>query len=176
MSEQEPLMLEMEGLVSERLVYGDQPHELSVTYLNPFYEGQIRQTYNQDAKVELADSLLENNMLHPLTVAELDVLETIEYANDINELWSANYSIDNLTSNQNGEYFIVIAGHRRLLSIYYNNERSGVDDEQVFALCNIRQGIGLTEALRLQFTENAGRAEVSQSRDALAIRMYFMRR
>ena len=174
--EKEPTSLDVAGIRKERLIYGQRPVELPFRLINPFYEGQIRRVYEKDGIVELANSIEENDLLHPLTVVELDVLDAVEYLNDVNELWNTDYSILDLETNENNNYLFLIAGHRRLKAIELLIDRTGLDPEGIKIQCNVRQGIGLTEALKLQFTENASRQETEPSRDALAIEMYFNRR
>lgn len=175
MTEHEPAGLRLAFERQTREVYGKDSLPLSVVQINPFFEGQIRQTYNQDDIATLADSLAEDDLFHPLMVAELGFLEAVEYVGGINELWGTTYSAANLTENEQGNYYLLIAGHRRLKAIYYNISDSGRERSEVKVHCSVHRDIGLTKALKLQYTENSHRA-VEPSRDALAIKLYYNRR
>lgn len=176
MKEREPVGLAVEvEKRPDRLVYGQMPVLLQLDSVNPFFDGQIRRVYEHDGIAALGDSLAENDLMHQLTVVELAYLDAVEYVSGINELWDTNHSASQLQENDEGNYYILIAGHRRLLGIYHNLEQSGHNQEDIKVLCSVRRGCDLTEALRLQYTENIHKA-VEPSRDALAIQLYFNRR
>lgn len=82
---------------------------------------QMRMTFEKID--ELADSIFRNGLIHPITVAELNLDETRKYVEIINRVHESHVLVDNLIC-LNGLYLILVSGERRLRAYGLLHERS----------------------------------------------------
>lgn len=156
--------------------FGREPQVVPRVQLNAFFQAQARKTYDQDGIVDLAGSIENDELLHSLTVAELTPDDARRYVDGLNELWGAKYEADDVALNDNGNCYMLVAGHRRLLAIDHILKNSSQYDaystEEVAIQSNIFSDLSLTDALRLQIAEN-GHQGLPPHEDAYSIRMFY---
>ncbi len=145
---------------------------------------QVREIYPPDHIRELADSMdivaedgtLTTELIQDTTIADLSFDEALQYLADHGEHYGIDHTPDELPPpNEEGRYFIMIAGHCRRLGIIMNAERRGYgsqDHDKVFVGIVPRRGITFEEALALQVRENFS-LRPSVQEDAHNILRYF---
>lgn len=156
---------------------GITPVHVPLYEVNAFFGGQARRNYEEDKLLELAGSFQVDKMMHPVTIAELPPEEAVGYIDGINTMWGRDYALEDITQNPNGNYYIVIAGHRRTLAsllVADWMQQNGQSGESIKITANIHSHITLLDALRKQISENTHQ-QVAPSDEAYAIRQFFDR-
>ena len=124
---------------------------------------QVRKTMESEPLVDLKatigsvddDGQLHLDLLHPLTVADLDEDHAEAYLADVNAFWRANFSLDDMEVNPlTGRYVFLISGHRRLRSIAELALEHEIGPDFVHIVTNARENITFAEALVIQLKEN----------------------
>ena len=115
---------------------------------------QMRQLYETEPLEELSASIDLHGLMHQLTVAELTPEQCVDYLEGVNKVWKSDHGIDELAVNQAGNYYIVIAGHRRHLAIGKLIEDHGWEPDGIAIISNVHEDILAFEALKLQLSEN----------------------
>lgn len=150
--------------------YGKIPEKLPLEDINYFPEAQTRVVY--EGEDDLGYSIKENDLLHSPLVAEFEPEEARENLAVLNQLWGSDYQFEDLRPNQAGNYYFLVAGHRRIIAIH------GIEHEgepAVYVMCNMRRGITIDDALALQITENAGHRGLPPEREAQVIVIWHKR-
>ena len=122
---------------------------------------QIRKTYDPGAITELATSIVHEedgntwfDMYNPLLAAYLTPDEARQYLKEHAAFHKGSQSIDNLTPDDDGNYVILISGHRRKRAIEQLLSQHDIAPECTLVNVNLRRGITFEEALVAQVREN----------------------
>ena len=122
---------------------------------------QIRKTYDKQAITELATSIVHEedgntwfDMYNPLLATYLTPDETRQYLKEHAAFHKGSQSIDDLTPDDDGNYVILISGHRRKRAIEQLLSQHGIAPECALVNVNLRRGITFEEALIAQVREN----------------------
>lgn len=122
---------------------------------------QIRKTYDPGAITELATSIVHEedgntwfDMYNPLLAACLTPEEAEQYLKEHAAFHKGSQSIDNLTPDDDGNYVILISGHRRKRAIEQLLSQHDIAPECTLVNVNLRRGITFEEALVAQVREN----------------------
>ncbi len=122
---------------------------------------QIRKIYDPGAITELATSIVHEedgntwfDMYNPLLAACLTPEEAEQYLKEHAAFHKGSQSIDNLTPDDDGNYVILISGHRRKRAIEQLLSQHGIAPECTLVNVNLRRGITFEEALVAQVREN----------------------
>lgn len=122
---------------------------------------QIRKTYDKQAITELATSIVHEedgntwfDMYNPLLAACLTPEEARQYLKEHAAFHEGSQSIDNLTPDDDGNYVILISGHRRKRAIEQLLSQHDIAPECTLVNVNLRRGITFEEALVAQVREN----------------------
>lgn len=125
---------------------------------------QSRTSYGDEALNDLANSIAANGQTNPTTVAWLKSDTSCQaYIDGLNRDKGTNYRVGEypIVPNEDGTYFIVIAGHQRTLgNVVKNYRRSGEDvqDPDLEPMpCMVYADIDFDDAFDIQITENACR-------------------
>ena len=122
---------------------------------------QIRKTYDEQAITELATSIVHEedgntwfDMYNPLLATYLTPDETRQYLKEHAAFHEGSQSIDDLTPDDDGNYVILISGHRRKRAIEQLLSQHEITPECTLVNVNLRHGITFEEALVAQVREN----------------------
>lgn len=122
---------------------------------------QIRKTYDEQAITELATSIAHKedsntwfDMYNPLLAAYLTPEEAEQYLKEHAAFHEGSQSIDSLTPDHDGNYVILISGHRRKRAIKQLLDQHDIKPECILVNVNLRRGITFEEALVAQVREN----------------------
>jgi hypothetical protein len=122
---------------------------------------QIRKTYDEQAITELATSIVHEedgntwfDMYNPLLAARLTPDEARQYLKEHAVFHEGSQSIDGLTPDHDGNYVILISGHRRKRAIEQLLSQYDIAPEYTLVNVNLRRGITFEEALVAQVREN----------------------
>ncbi|QJU08467.1 hypothetical protein FBF28_02735 [Candidatus Saccharibacteria bacterium oral taxon 488] len=122
---------------------------------------QIRKTYDPGAITELATSIVHEedgntwfDMYNPLLAACLTPEEAEQYLKEHAAFHEGSQSIDSLTPDHDGNYIILISGHRRKRAIEQLLSQHDIAPECTLVNVNLRRGITFEEALVAQVREN----------------------
>ena len=122
---------------------------------------QIRKTYDEQAITELATSIVHEedgntwfDMYNPLLAAYLTPEEAEQYLKEHAAFHEGSQSIDSLTPDHDGNYVILISGHRRKRAIEQLLSQHDIAPERTLVNVNLRRGITFEEALVAQVREN----------------------
>jgi len=166
-----PQQPEFDGI----LIGPDEPVYLHPSALNEV--AQVRQSYDAERIEELARSMVKGDMpeglelsalsegelaaklvlIHPLSVARFS---TLEIAQEYLDAHARHYGLDipraaeSLELNEDGYYYLLIAGHRRKRAIKLLQDKFEIPDDRLKIATNVYDDIGFDEALGLQLREN----------------------
>lgn len=122
---------------------------------------QIRKTYDKQAITELATSIVHEedgntrfDMYNPLLAVCLTPEEAEQYLKEHAAFHEGSQSIDSLTPDHDGNYIILISGHRRKRAIEQLLDQHDIKPECILVNVNLRRGITFEEALVAQVREN----------------------
>ncbi|HSE61614.1 MAG TPA: hypothetical protein VLA88_04960 [Candidatus Saccharimonadales bacterium] len=124
---------------------------------------QVRKTMEHEPLADLKASIghvdddgqLHLDLLHPLTVADLDPEYAAPYIADVNMFWGTAFKLEDFSANPlTGRYAFLISGHRRLSAVTELAAEHGFTPEQVHIASSPRRNISFGEALALQLKEN----------------------
>lgn len=123
---------------------------------------QTRQHYDPESIAELADSMVtydhngvaQFELIHDLMVGVFDD-ETLEsYLQDHEDFYDTTVDRESLKRGADGNWHLVIAGHRRSLGVEMNCTKANVAFEDAFIRSSVKRDISFEEALVLQLREN----------------------
>ncbi|OYX41437.1 hypothetical protein B7Y94_05125 [Candidatus Saccharibacteria bacterium 32-49-12] len=142
---------------------------------------QIRKTYEADKIVDLADSMLiehedghtQFDMYNPLLVAKLSPEMAAAYVHEHAKFYGGNpVELASLRVDEDGDYLILISGHRRKRAIELLMHEHEIDPQNVEVSVNLRTDITFEDALIAQIRENTYE-KVSPEETARNIRQLF---
>lgn len=146
---------------------------------------QTRREYAQDGIDELAHSMLVYDqtgetvvglkLVNPPIVGRFTASNAETYLHDLNSLFDTEHTIDDLHPAEDGTYFILIAGHRRSLSLRQAVGACGGTDESVLVRTVVLNNITFDQAFREQTIENIHDRPAVQD-EAEAIAKYYLYR
>ena len=110
---------------------------------------QVRKTKNIKF-AELVDSIMDKGLINPIDVVMLSEENFLLHINFINELWNKQIKIDSFKK-INGFYYVVIAGHTRVLAI---KEISKTTKEECSIFVKVHNVSSSEEIIAIQLDEN----------------------
>lgn len=125
---------------------------------------QVRRTMDEEKLTALAQSIQDSGQFHPGIVAALTPEQAPDYIAQINELWGTGHKLSDyrrVLLDSTTHYLFLIAGHQRheavtrLLQLPSNSLDFGGKFRRGY-VAELRFGITVDEAIRLQFQENIG--------------------
>lgn len=153
--------------------FGFVPRSIRYDWINAFYEGQVRKTYDPAYIDGLEISISTDDLAEPLSAAELDERDAEAYITIINTQHGTEYSIQDLTRNDSGRYFLLLAGHCRNKAIGQIIDKDPeLEASKTGVKVNVHPDISVTEAIRRQITENSY-SPLTPHEDAYAIQTYY---
>lgn len=153
---------------------GLKPNGILLSEINAFPDAQTRQNY--EGIDELKESIKSSNLFHPLMVAKLNPQDASDYLDGLNGLWGTSHTIDEQIPTSDGYYYVLIAGHRRMKAVGLLLDeisvlRPDVDTSQMRISANVLENITLTDALKIQISENTSQ-KLPPDQEAHSIRLY----
>lgn len=146
---------------------------------------QVRQEYDPHAQDELTEAMIIHEddgsqriqLIQPVTVGYFHKDDLEVYIDKLNATWGASHTVDELSpipGSRGRYYLLVVAGHRRTISIPQAAERIGVDPELIDVVFHVVHGNEMTfrEGIRMQYRENAHLQQESWQ-DAIAINAFY---
>lgn len=161
-----------------------EPEPVRLSELNALT--QTRQAYDPEGIDELAQSMLErdeNGVITGLKLINAPLVgrfakESAEaYVNDLNDLFETSHTVDDLTPATDGNYFILVAGHRRTLALSRAVKLAGGTADELFVRTVVADDISFAEAFKDQTIENIhDRPPMQDEAEAIAKYCEFRRR
>lgn len=145
----------------ERVEFGNTRSEwVRLSELNELQ--QTRQEYSPEAISELAQSMVyedENGcrqfeLINDLVVGVFDGEQLEAYLVEHEAYYGNPVDRSRLAPGEDGQWRIVIAGHRRRRAISENCQLAGLSPEQAYVASSVKSGITFEDALVLQLREN----------------------
>ncbi len=141
---------------------------------------QVRKTFSTEGMDELKRAMrlttAQNDdnieLLHQLTVVELDEGQCERYLRLLNRLWGSNHAVEELVPNDRGMFYVLISGERRDRAVGEIIEEEGWDPWGVRVAANVRHDLSLFEAVLLQQAENTHERPPAQE-EAASIQLLY---
>lgn len=134
--------------------------------------GQYRSHYEKEDEDELVRSMDTTGMRNPILLCEMSPAQAKEYIDYADRVWQDGVRIEDLVANQEGNYYIVVAGHRRTISARRIAIENGVPEEDLGIQAFVTTDKSILELLRLQGSENVYRLPLPQDKARLIQQMY----
>lgn len=142
---------------------------------------QVRQDYNPHDLAELRQAMIVEDddgekriqLIQPITVGYFHRTDLKKYLTKLNATWGTKHTIDEqvpLPGSHGRYYLLVVAGHRRTITIRQAAEEIGVNPSRVDVVFHVLDGTELTfrEGIKTQYRENFHKRPESWE-DAVAI-------
>ena len=95
-----------------------------------------------------------NELFHPPMVNRMDHAHAETYVADLNLCHGTSHTLDDLVLGSDGQYKVVIAGHRRRFAAGRLIDKYGADPATSTLPCSVYENLSFREALRKQIDEN----------------------
>lgn len=115
---------------------------------------QMRAIFDPEEQDNLATSINAAGLQNPLIMFEMGEELKDWYVNLCNEAWPGEADPSQYIENEDGNYWVLIAGERRLRAIDSTVDSKGYDPEKVFISCQIRTCESSLDMMRSQAAEN----------------------
>lgn len=156
---------DVDAVGGERVLVGE-TQKARAPYINLNSLSQTRQEITPEDIDELTQKLIKSDaegrkhikLIQPPTIGRFTKKQLRKYLKELNDTWGSNHKLSDLTPNSEDEdeYLIVIAGHRRIMAIERAAEELGISIDQVDMEFNVEEGDEITfhEAVMTQYREN----------------------
>lgn len=113
---------------------------------------QVRDINNPEL-ARLTESIDQTDLINQVDIALLDRERFIDYLDFANALWGTSHNVDDFPVTEQGQYYMVIAGHSRVqaMGILRAREQGYVD---YFVECKLHRNPSPREILEIQIAEN----------------------
>ncbi len=109
----------------------------------------------------LVESIATNGLINPLDVAVLSRDRLVDYLDFVKETWGDKTDIDELTPDDSGNYYLLMAGHSRLAAINeleWQRQLRSVENHELFqsanVICKLHPQPTPAEIVAIQLAEN----------------------
>lgn len=137
------------------------PMDVQLSLVN--VAGQMRDEFNAEDLEELKDSIRATGLLNGIILYEMPSDFAQEYVDFTNQNWGTNVDFGSYVPNENGNYYILVAGERRYRAISSIIEEDGLSPDAVSVSSQVRTTSSFLDMMGVQVAENVyGRPKAHQ--------------
>ncbi len=165
--------VEAGGLQDFEMLFGPSPESLQRVPLSQAnVVGQYRTKYDTADQVVLEHSIVSAGLRNPILLSVMTPAEAEEYLDFTNRSWEADTSLDDLVPNSDGNYFIVLAGHRRTLAMKRAVDGLEKDQSKVGVSAFLTPTDTMLDIMKIQGSENVYKPPKPQDKARLINQMF----